>query len=196
MTEFRSSRRVRPLPGLMAIPVLALGLALAGCAGQSEADTEAMIKTRIDAEAQEQTRTKLNEYQAILAALRQTTMCVTTTEKRPEFKSLLAHGSNDGDSPPAPAKLVESRKASAKEVKLIGEFVAAMTPCKPDFGLLTTAANRNIARVINDTWTDQQELYGHLKQRTINWGAFNRGTRANSDRLSGALKALRLTNEG
>ena len=30
MTEFRSSRRIRPLPGLMAIPVLALGLALAG----------------------------------------------------------------------------------------------------------------------------------------------------------------------
>ena len=198
MTEFRSARRARHrLSGLArfaALPVLAFGLALSGCAGQ--ANTEALVKSRLEAQNQQLARTQANEYQSIIAELRQTTMCVTTAEKRPEFKILQAHGSNDGDSPPPPQKLVDRHKASAKERKLIVDFLQAMASCRPKFGTFAIATNRNIARVISDTWDAQQELYGELKEGKIAWGAFNRGTRSNSDKLSGALQSLRLTNEG
>lgn len=201
MTEFRSLNRLRRrLPGLArlaVIPALALGLAVSGCAGESDAvRTEALVKTRLDAQADQQLRTQIGEYQTILAVLRQTTMCVTTAEQKPEFKRLQAHGSNDGDTPPAAAKLIDPKKASAKDGKMIAAFLEAMAPCRPSFGALSIPANRHIARVISDTWTDQQELYGRLKDRAISWGEFARGTRSNSDKLSGALKALRLTNEG
>ena len=198
MTEFRSLCRFRRLlPSLAALPALALGLALSGCAGGPDQDkTEALVKSRVQAQAEQQMRTQINEYQAILATLRQTTMCVTTAEKKPEFKRLQAHGSNDGDTPPSPAKLTDPAKAGAKDGKIIAAFLQAMAPCRPDFGAIATPANRNIARVIGDTWDDQQELYGRLKERKIGWGEFSRGTRSNSDKLSGALKALRLTNEG
>ena len=105
MTEFRSLCRFRRLlPSLAALPALALVLALSGCAGGPDQDkTEALVKSRVQAQAEQQMRTQINEYQAILATLRQTTMCVTTAEKKPEFKRLQAHGSNDGDTPPSPA---------------------------------------------------------------------------------------------
>ncbi len=196
MTELISlSRRPSAFARLAMLPALALGLALSGCAGSPE-KTEALVKSRLDAQAEQQMRTQISEYQSILAVLRQTTMCVTSAEKMPEFKGIQAHGSNDGDTPPAPAKLTDPHKASAREGKAIVAFLQAMAPCRPDFGALANPANRNIARVIADTWSDQQELYGQLKDRKIGWGTFNRGTRSNSDKLSGALKALRLTNEG
>ena len=194
MSEFRSPRRFPGAAALALLPLLALTPGLSGCAGQAK--TEALVKSRLEAQANEQMRVQLGEYQSILAVLRQTSLCVTTAEQRPEFKSLLAHGSNDGDNPPMPAKLVDNHKASAKEIKLIDAFLEAMAPCKPGFGPITTPTNRNIAQVIGDTWSDQQTLYGGLKERKLSWGAFNRATRANSDKLSGALKALRLTNEG
>ena len=188
MTEFRS---------LGLASVLAFGLALSGCAGQSDAvKTEAMVQSRLEAQAQQQVRAQLSEYQNILADLRQTTMCVTAVEGRPEFKALKAHAPKDGPAPPKPEVLTDRSKASAAESKSIAAFLQAMTACKPNFAPLTTPATRNIVRMIADTWTEQQELYGQLKDRKIGWGAFNQATRSNSDKLSGALKALRLTNEG
>ena len=203
MTEFRSlcrlPGRLSGLARLAAIPALTLGLALSGCAGEPDPlKTEALVKSRLEAEALQQMRTQISEYQTILATLRQTTMCVSSAEKKPEFKRLQAHGADEGDgkTPPSPAKLTDAGKASAKDGKMIAAFLEAMAPCRPAFGAIANPANRNIARVISDTWTDQQELYGRLKDRKISWGAFNQGTRSNSDKLSGALKALRLTNEG
>ena len=195
MSEFRCLRRLPGAAVFSLLPLLALAPALSGCAG-SQAKTEAMVQSRLEAQANEQKRVQVGEYQSILAVLRQTSMCVTTAEQKPEFKPLLAHGSNDGDNPPTTARLVDNHKPGAKDIKLIDAFLAAMAPCKPGFGPIATPANRNIARVIGDTWNDQQALYGALRERKLSWGAFARATRANSDKLSGALKALRLTNEG
>ena len=103
MTEFRS---------LSLTSALALGLVLSGCAGQS-VKTEAMVQSRLEAQAQQQMHTQLSEYQNILADLRQTTMCVTAIEGRPEFKALKAHAPKDGPAPPKPEVLTDQRKASA-----------------------------------------------------------------------------------
>ncbi|MEI6557417.1 MAG: hypothetical protein WCO00_03345 [Rhodospirillaceae bacterium] len=197
MTEFRSLRRLRHrlsgLPRFAVIPALMLGLTLGGCAGDPDpVKVNAMIRNQLE----EQTRVQLGEYQSILTELRRTSMCVTTVEVKPEFKRLQAHGSNDGDTPPAPAKLIDPHKATAKERKLIAAFLEAMAPCQPQFAPMATPSNRNIVRVITETWEAQRELYGELKEGRMNWGSFNRGTRANSDKLAGAIKALRLTNEG
>ncbi len=184
------------------VPAIAVGMALSGCSSSESAKTaaesalDAQVKSRLEELAKQQIDTQVKEYQAILNGLRQTTLCVTTAEIRPEFKDLQAHGSNDGDTPPSPAKLTDTRKVTAKESKQIFTYLEVLAPCRPNFGPLTNPVNRGVARVINDTWNDQQDLYRQLRAGDINWGTFNRHTRSNSDKLAGAIKALRLSNEG
>ncbi len=194
MSEFRPQRRFPGFARLMAVPALALGLAVSGCADQAE--TEALIQTRLVAYSQDQLRAQVSELQNILAALRQTTACVTAVEAKPLYRSLQLHTPKDGPAPPSPSVLTDARKASAIEAKLITAFLVDMEPCRPSYGPLSVPANRNIAKVIDDTWHDQRDLYEQLKNQKIGWGRFNLETRSNSDKLSGALKALRLTNEG
>ena len=79
---------------------------------------------------------------------------------------------------------------------LITNLLVEITPCQPNFGMVTVRRHQSITRMISDTWQQQSELYRHLKEGVITWGIFNQETRSNADKLSGGLQALRLTNQG
>jgi len=191
MSLFRSVCRLRQQgTGL----VLALGLLLAGCAGQPKPET-GQNAAAMAAQAQAEAQTQAAEYQRIIAELRRASECVTSIEGQPEYAPLRAKAPGGRDDP-NPTYLLDKSKATAAQGRLIESFLGAMGPCQPNFGALSIRAHQNITRMISDTWMQQQDLYRHLKEGRITWGVFNQGSKSNADKLSGGLQALRLTNEG
>ncbi|MEI6984898.1 MAG: hypothetical protein WCK65_02120 [Rhodospirillaceae bacterium] len=135
------------------------------------------------------------EFQQIIAELRRASTCISDAEAAPGFAPLRAKAPSDTHDSPYPTYMLDKKKATPAEGQLITKFLETIAPCQPDFGAPTVRSHQSITRMISDTWTQQQELYRHLKEGLISWGVFNQGTRSNADKLSGGLQALKLTNE-
>jgi hypothetical protein len=176
--------------------LLAAGLTLFGCAGESRPTTTVAATSRPDSAAPSADRSQSAEYQRILQELHRASECVGTAEGRPEFTPLLARASNGAGGDAYPRHFLDKSRATAAEGPLIDRYLAAIKPCQPAFGVMTLPSHQSITRMIDGTWRQQQALYHQLKGGQISWGQFNRDTASNADRLTGALQALKLTNEG
>ncbi len=197
MASILSCVRLPRLPQVCGGVPLAAGLALAvlaGCAGDTgqapPATTQTLAPTPSEAE------TQAGEYQRIVAELRRAADCVSTTEAKPDFAPLRAKAPEGSKSTPYPTTFLDKSKATPAEQMLITNLLVEITPCQPNFGMVTVRTHQSITRMISDTWQQQSELYRHLKEGVITWGIFNQETRSNADKLSGGLQALRLTNQG
>ena len=186
-----------PTPTCFQFPlILVVALAISGCAASDHSANPMTAAPPPPEQGTAQPLVQAKEFQAIIAELRRASECVTTTEAKPDFAPLRAKAPPGGGKYPYPSYFLDKSHASATEQKLIGTFLEQIAPCRPNFAALTVREHRNITRMITDTWAQQAELYQHLKEGVITWGIFNQGTRSNSDKLSGGLQALRLTNEG
>jgi hypothetical protein len=169
-------------------PVLVLAAMLAACAGDPVRPEAEATRTEAPAQAQVQ------EYQRIVNELRRASQCVIKTEDDPRFAPLQAKA--PGSAAAGTAFLADPAKPSETERRLIEDFTKAIVPCEPDFGVVVNRHHQSITRMINDTWRRQEQLYGLLRDGAVTWGQFNQNTKANADKLSGGLEALRLINEG
>lgn len=185
LSRSRNHARAARLAGLMGL------LLLAACAGRSE--TRSVTETAPPPPETQVAAPQAFEYQRLVNELRRASQCVIAAEDQPKFAPL--RNKAPGSGALTAAFLTNNAKANQTERQLIEEFLKAIAPCEPDFGIVTVRQHQSIARMINDTWRRQEQLYGLLRDGAVSWGKFNQDTKANADKLSGGLEALRLINE-
>ncbi|MBI1208825.1 MAG: hypothetical protein GC191_16260 [Azospirillum sp.] len=156
-------------------------LAVGACASAPSGPDDAVSKA------------ELAEYRVIVGELERASKCVIQVESEPRFQSLHTKTPDQGTTDPR--FFVDASRATPQQAEAVLDFVGAMAACRPYLGEMSFRVHRNIARLIIDTWDRQQRLYGELRGGTITWGQFNLESKHSADRLSGALEALRLTDQ-